>query len=94
MTVADEDVVDLDIFSGQTFGVAFKIGVEDDSRIIFFDDETCVVDEVELGFCSHDFFLLRKSSRRRHILHNSSLDVPLVRRRLLLLVSDAFRRFY
>ena len=63
MTVADEDVVDLDIFSGQTFRVAFKIGVEDDSRIIFFDDETCVVDEVEFGFCSHDFFLLRKSPR-------------------------------
>ena len=87
MTMADEDVVDLDIFSGQTFGVAFKIGVEDDSRIIFFDDETSVVDEVELG--SHNFFLLVKSLLRRHILHNSSLDVPLVRRRLLLLASDA-----
>ena len=53
VTMADEDVVDLDIFSGQTFGVAFKIGVEDDSRIIFFDDETSVVDEME--FCSHIF---------------------------------------
>lgn len=33
------------------------------AELFFFDDETCVVDEVEFGFCSHDFFLLRKSPR-------------------------------
>ena len=53
MTVADENIINLDVFGGESFRVIVQIRVEDDSGIIFFQNKAGMVDEME--FCGHNF---------------------------------------